>query len=172
MSDTGKYGDLKWIDVPALVVFACLFLIVFLQFFTRYVLNDSLGWTEELARYLLIVTAYAGSITALRRGEHIFLEFVYRSSSPANAKPLTVFVEALGFVYHVALTVLALHLAMDADQHMVSIQAPKSIVYAAVAASLAAVVYFSVRRLLRRIRQTSAEILAEIEESATRETQL
>ena len=37
-------------DWVAFVIFWSLAFIVFLQFFTRYVLNDSLAWTEEIAR--------------------------------------------------------------------------------------------------------------------------
>ena len=33
-------------DIPLLLIFTALFATVFLQFFTRYVLNDSLSWTE------------------------------------------------------------------------------------------------------------------------------
>ena len=40
-------SDIQWDDAPVLVVFWGLAFVVFLQFFTRYVLNNSLGWTEE-----------------------------------------------------------------------------------------------------------------------------
>ncbi|HBS98909.1 MAG TPA: TRAP transporter small permease, partial [Citreicella sp.] len=39
-------SDLRWQDGLVLAIFWILALVVFLQFFTRYVLNDSLGWTE------------------------------------------------------------------------------------------------------------------------------
>ena len=48
-----------------------LILIVATQFFTRYVLNNSFGWTEELARYLLIMLGFVGSVTCVRKGSHI-----------------------------------------------------------------------------------------------------
>jgi len=50
--------------------------IVFLQFFSRYILNDSIAWTEEIARYVLMVLCFTGSAMAARRGTHIAVEFL------------------------------------------------------------------------------------------------
>ncbi len=63
-------------DIPLVIVFVILFLVVFVQFFSRYVLNDSIAWTEEAARYLLIVIAFAGAIRCQIKGTHIVLEFM------------------------------------------------------------------------------------------------
>lgn len=63
-------------DYGLLALFGALFFVVFLQFFTRYVLNDSAAWTEEAARYLLIILGFAGSIRCQLVGSHILLECV------------------------------------------------------------------------------------------------
>src|SRR5918993_315085 len=60
-------SDLTWEDSIVFVIFWVLFGVVFLQFYTRYVLNDSLGWTEEIARYLLIGVTFVGSMMAMRK---------------------------------------------------------------------------------------------------------
>lgn len=76
--DDAHFRDYK-ITVPdygLLALFGLLFGVVFLQFFTRYVLNDSVAWTEEAARYLLILLGFAGSIRCQAVGSHIVLEFV------------------------------------------------------------------------------------------------
>ena len=39
---------------------------VFLQFFTRYVLNDSFGWTEEIAIFCLVAVVFLGSVMCVR----------------------------------------------------------------------------------------------------------
>lgn len=45
-------------------------LVVALQVFFRYVLNNSLFWSEELARFLLVWLTFLGASAAYRRGVH------------------------------------------------------------------------------------------------------
>ena len=73
-----SYSDYKVEDYVALGVFWILALIVFSQFFTRYFLGFSFAWTEEGARYLLVCVTFLGSVMAIRRNSHIFVEFFYR----------------------------------------------------------------------------------------------
>jgi hypothetical protein len=51
---------------------------VFYQFFTRYVLNDSASWTEEIARYLLIATVFVGAAIGVAKNNHIQVDLLYR----------------------------------------------------------------------------------------------
>jgi len=46
------------------------------QIFTRFVLNDPSGWTEELARFLLIWIGLFGGALAYRRRQHLGLELL------------------------------------------------------------------------------------------------
>ena len=158
-----------WTDLPALVLFIVLAGIVLLQFVSRYVLNDSVAWTEEIARYLLIGVAYAGSVTALRKGEHIFLEVIYRRVAAPSVKTLAVLVDAVTVAFHALLTLLAAGLTLEADRRMIAVDLPKSIVYGFVTVALLAMTIVAVRRLVRRISQDSEEIRREIEQSATSE---
>ncbi len=65
-------------DWLSLGFFWLLGLYVFYQFFTRYVMNDSAAWTEEIARYLLMSTVFVGIAAAVRRTRHIHVDFLYR----------------------------------------------------------------------------------------------
>ncbi|WP_144299771.1 TRAP transporter small permease [Elioraea rosea] len=69
-------GDWRFEDWLAFALFWVLAAVVFTQFFSRYVLNDSIAWTEEIARYLLMVTAFVGAALAARKGTHIALDLV------------------------------------------------------------------------------------------------
>lgn len=65
-------------------------LVVLLGVFTRYVMNDSLAWVEELARYTMIWLAWLGGGLALRRGAHIAVEFMI-DAMPPRARAVVVF---------------------------------------------------------------------------------
>ena len=67
---------IDWImDKVTLLILILLNLIVGLQVFSRYMLNHSLFWSEELARYLFIYLVFLGAAIVLRRGGHIQVSF-------------------------------------------------------------------------------------------------
>ena len=69
-------------DWIAFVLFWALAFIVFLQFFTRYIMNDSLAWTEEIARYGLMSLAFIGGAVVTRKKAHIAVELVSNLMGP------------------------------------------------------------------------------------------
>lgn len=73
--DLGVY---RWEDWVSLALFATLAFIVFYQVFTRYVLEDSAGWTEEIARYFLVAVVFVGAAMSVRKNNHIQVDYLYR----------------------------------------------------------------------------------------------
>src|SRR6201991_2917345 len=69
-------------DWLAFAIFWSLAFIVFLQFFTRYVLNDSLAWTEEIARYGLMWVVFIGGAVVTRKNTHIAVELLSNVMRP------------------------------------------------------------------------------------------
>jgi len=75
-------------DWIAFVIFWSLAFIVFLQFFTRYVLNDSLSWTEEIARYGLMWIVFIGGAMVTRRNTHIAVELLSNVMKPGPLRAM------------------------------------------------------------------------------------
>src|SRR4051794_25759444 len=73
-------------DWLVMIIFWSLAFIVFLQFFTRYVLNDSLSWTEEIARYGLMWVTFIGGAMVTRRNSHIAVELLSNLMKPGPAR--------------------------------------------------------------------------------------
>jgi TRAP-type transport system small permease protein len=84
--DLSQYGFEDWV---ALALFWGLALVIFYQFFTRYALNDSASWTEEIARYLLIGVAFVGAAMNTRKNNHIHVDFLYRLVPRWVGRPLS-----------------------------------------------------------------------------------
>lgn len=121
-------------DFVLLGLFAALFGVVFLQFFTRYVLNDSVAWTEEAARYLLILLSFAGAIRCQVVGSHIALEFVDKYYGRALGV-IHLFALSASFVLFAVVGWSAWELIERTSfQQMVSLPFPKYYLHAAVMA--------------------------------------
>ena len=123
------YGWEDWIVLAVFWILAC---VVFYQVFTRYVLNDAAGWTEEIARYLLIAVTFLGGAMAVRHNTHIQVDFVYRFLPRAAGRVLSLLVDAVRaafFGYAVWLT----WLLMDriGSQRMAVVELPIGLVFGA-----------------------------------------
>src|SRR2546423_1326636 len=86
-------------DWTAFALFWVLALVIFYQFFTRYALNDSASWTEEIARYLLIATAFVGAAGNVRKNNHIQVDFFYRLLPRAVTRPLSTLVDVMRILF-------------------------------------------------------------------------
>lgn len=152
-------SDVRPIDSLVLVLFWVLAGVVFLQFFTRYVLNDSIAWTEEIARYLLIGVGFIGSIVAVRKNTHIFIEFFYRYLPPRLGRALSSLVDLVRIAFFVACAWIGGKLALISHyQKMVSIELPKSVIYWTVSASFAVMAVYAVLLAWRHWRQGYSEL--------------
>jgi TRAP-type C4-dicarboxylate transport system permease small subunit len=151
-------SDLKWEDSIVFVIFWALFAVVFLQFYTRYVLNSSIGWTEEIARYLLIGVTFVGSIMAMRKGSHIAVEALL-VFVPKEWKHWTlVIVDFLVAVFCGAMAWYGFELGNRAPGYMVSVDIPKAWMYWAVAAALVGMTVHAALRFVRRLRREEADV--------------
>jgi TRAP-type C4-dicarboxylate transport system permease small subunit len=121
-------------DWLAFVLFWALAFIVFLQFFTRYILNDSLAWTEEIARYGLMWVTFVGGAIVVRKRTHIAVEVLLHMLPQAPARALIALVELITLAF---LGLLAYFSVIILDrmhiQRMTVIDLPMSIVYGGIA---------------------------------------
>lgn len=140
-------------DYFTLVVFWVLAFDVFLQFFSRYVMGNSIAWTEEMARYLLIMTGFLGSTMAVRRGSHICVEFFYRYLHPVIAHWLAVAVDTVSLLFFAAMAWVTFKMARATNAMMVSVDIPKSVLYYLVFAAFIVMFLRGVQVLLTRVRK-------------------
>ncbi len=69
--------------------------IVALEVFCRYVLNHSLFWTEELARYILVWLTFLGATAAYRRKAHPGLDILTARMGPRLHRANTIFIHCI-----------------------------------------------------------------------------
>jgi TRAP-type C4-dicarboxylate transport system permease small subunit len=67
-------------------------ILVAVQVFFRYVLNQSLFWSEELARYLLVWLTFLGASCAYYRHAHPGVDLLYNRMAPAIKKGCAVLI--------------------------------------------------------------------------------
>ena len=119
---------------------------VFYQFFTRYVLNNSAAWTEEIARYLLIAVVFTGATIGVARNNHIQVDFFYRYMPSRMGRVMATAVDVLRIGFFAAASVLTvmMMLKLGSNSRMTMVDLPMNWVYGICLAGFAAMTFRAV----------------------------
>ncbi|MFK4385053.1 TRAP transporter small permease [Bradyrhizobium sp. USDA 223] len=149
--DLGVYAFEDWV---ALAIFWVMALAVFLQFFTRYVLNDSYAWTEEIATYCLIGVVFIGSSMCVRLSRHIQVDLVYRYLPHAVGRVLSTAIDLIRIAFFgYAIKLVWVYIRIIGDEQMTTINLPKDYVYYAVLLGFVLMLARSVQVAIQNWRQ-------------------
>ena len=148
MGDDGQFHavdeevDLSGTPIEAWVALGFFWLLgatVFYQFFTRYVLNNSASWTEEIARYLLIAVVFTGATIGVAKNNHIQVDFFYKFMPAWLSKFMNHVVDIMRIAFFGAATVLTGQMMEKLGTYkMTIIDLPMNLVYGVVMAGFAA----------------------------------
>ena len=149
--DLSSFLPETWVAIALLCLLG---ITVFYQFFTRYVLNDSAAWTEEIARYLLIVVTFIGSSMAIRRNNHIHVEFIYRWLPAAVARAMSTAVDLVRIAFLAYATWLSIELMPKmANLNMTVVDLSMKWIYGAVTLGFAMMTFRAVQVAIRHKRR-------------------
>jgi TRAP-type transport system small permease protein len=73
--------------------------IVIVQVLARYVIEVSIPWTEEAARYMLASMTFIGGAVALKEGKHIVVDFLFQRLPPQSQRFLSLVFGVLIFIF-------------------------------------------------------------------------
>ena len=148
MGDDGQFHatdeevDLSGTPIEAWVALGFFWLLgatVFYQFFTRYVLNNSASWTEEIARYLLIATVFTGATIGVAKNNHIQVDFFYKFMPQWLSKFMNTLVDIMRIGFFGAATFLTYQMMEKLGNYkMTIIDLPMNLVYGVVLVGFAA----------------------------------
>ena len=115
----------------ALALFWLLGLTVFYQFVTRYVMNDSAAWTEEIARYMLVAVVFVGAAVGVAKNSQIQVDFFYRYLPGALGRWMSRAVDVLRTAFFAAAVFMTWQMMekIGNQTRMTIVDAPMNIVY-------------------------------------------
>lgn len=125
--DLTPYSIEDWIT---LALFWGMALCVFLQFFTRYALNNSLAWTEEIAANCLVVIVFLGSVMCVRMCRHIVVDLLYNLLPRSVGRPLEIVVDVISIGFFAYMSWLMWrYIGVVGSERMVTVDLPRGYVF-------------------------------------------
>ena len=128
------YSRLIWfIEKLLAIMVAILTVVVAMGVFFRYVLSDSLPWTDEVSGYLLAWITFMSAITALERGKHINFDGILMVVPPKARRVLEMVGDVFLFGFLVVLVVYGFQASTQLmNQTAISFDMPMGVIYSVV----------------------------------------
>lgn len=141
----------RWLLILLCVV---MFVVVGFNVFSRYVLNSSLGWADELARFVFIWVSFLGAVVAYQKNEHVGLDFVVNRIASHKARLLLRLIgEVLVLLVLLCLVYYGRIVAMSATNVSPALYIPMWIVYIVVPLSASLMVLINLWKIKEHVKK-------------------
>lgn len=126
-----KFWMDKILSIACAVLLTFMTVLVLIQFFSRYILNSPVAFTEELVRYSLIWTGFIGAAYAFSTREHMSLTLIRDKFTGKAHTALLVVIDGLILLMAIfVFTIGGFKLAVSASREFSALLGiPRSLVY-------------------------------------------
>ena len=153
-----KISDMleKILKVASVCILVLLVIVISIQIFARYVLNHSLSWSEELARYLFIYLIFLGASVVYKQDRHISVDY-FLDQLPARMKSIVgISADILLLIFLVVVFYQGLRLSrLVYNVPTAALYIPWTYVYLAIVIGSGSMVIFTLIFIYHRIRKES-----------------
>ncbi|WP_345277131.1 TRAP transporter small permease [Litoribaculum gwangyangense] len=135
-------------EIFLVVIFGLLVVDVLSQVFSRYLLNTSFAFTEEVARFSLIWLSILGAAYLNAKRLHLTMDFLYQKFSEKNKKRALLFTEVCIFTFALIVMVIGgfnlVYICLNLNQLSGTLEIPLGYIYAILPISGLLIMWFSV----------------------------
>ena len=140
----------KTIKVIVAALIAGMVVLIAVQVAFRYLLNEPLAWTEEVARHLMIWAALLGAAVAYRNKGHLGMDVLVMQFSRRRQRVVEILLQLLSIGFFAILVLHGVPLVERTMRQLSSaIRIPMGYIYAAIPVGSALILLFAVERLIR-----------------------
>lgn len=135
-------------EVILVSIFGLLVIDVLGQVFSRYILNTSFAFTEELARFSLIWLSILGAAYLNAKREHLSMDFLYQKFTQKNRKKALIFIEVCILLFALIVMVVGggnlVYTTLHLGQLSGTLRIPLGYIYAILPISGLLIMWFSI----------------------------
>ena len=140
-------------EIILVSIFGLLVIDVLGQVFSRYILNTSFAFTEELARFSSIWLSVLGAAYLNGKREHLSMDFLYQKFSGSTKKKVLLFIELCIFLFALIVMVIGgfnlVYTTLHLGQLSGTLRIPLGYIYAILPVSGLLIMLFSVYHTIK-----------------------
>lgn len=140
--------------------------LIFVQVVMRYIFNNSISWSEELARYIYIWQTWIGVSYAARNGTHLRISMIKDRLPKNGQKVLELFVTAIWIAFAIFIIyqgIVSVKTIAGFGQMSSALQIPMQFCYAAIPVGMILMCLRLVEQTIRSFRKPN-ELEISVEE--------
>ena len=146
---------LSFAKVTVIVISITMVLVTLAQVIFRYLIEDPLPWSEELARYCFVWIVFLGAAIGLSRGAHLGVDLLVNQFPERWQRGFAFLTNIMITCFAFAVIYASLPvIKMNMFQHSPALGVQMSLIYIAIPISMCLIALISIERILNLLRQS------------------